>query len=321
LSSSGLRVAGAGRDTDEATRPAVVQTANRSRVTVFSVGTRSSGIPSGWKAGGSDPGVAIAELRRSGAGLPTGQIAAAKQGGDIVVVSVHWGGNWGYQVTPEQVEMAHRFVDAGADVVHGHSSHHPRPVEVYRDRLILYGCGDLINDYEGIAGRDEYRDDLRLLYFATLESASGELTGLRMVPFQARRMRLEHAAGADAAWLAATLLSGVPSTLYALLSGRDVLEATRAVAAMFPLTGHVLADAALVHLSVSAFWALVLALLLPERHLLAWAVVASIAIGLLDLRVIAPLFFPEVAALEFWPQMADHMMWGLCFGGVLRFRR
>ena len=86
---------------------------------------------------------------------------------------------------------------------------------------------------------------------------------------------------------------------------------------MFPLTGTVLIDAALVHASVSMFWALVLAWLLPRRQLAMWAVVGSIAIGFLDLRVIAPLFFPDVAALEFWPQMADHLMWGLCFGAVL----
>ena len=120
------------------------------------------------------------------------------------------------------------------------------------------------------------------------------------------------------AWLAATLLSGLPSTLYALLTGGEVLEATRAAAAMLPLTGIVFADAAIVHAGVSLFWALVLGLVLPDRHVLAWCVAASIAIGLLDLRLIAPLFFPEVAALEFWPQMADHLMWGVCFGAVLR---
>jgi hypothetical protein len=123
------------------------------------------------------------------------------------------------------------------------------------------------------------------------------------------------------AWLAATLLSGIPSTLYALLTGRDLLEATRAAAAMFPLSGNVFADAALVHASVSLFWALVLAFVLPRRRVLAWSVVASIAIGVLDLRLIAPLLFPEVAALDFWPQMADHLMWGMCFGGVLRLRQ
>jgi len=122
------------------------------------------------------------------------------------------------------------------------------------------------------------------------------------------------------AWLAATALSGIPSTLYALLTGRDPLEATRAAAAMLPLSGHLLVDAALVHGGVSVFWAALLFALLPRRSVVLWALTAAAAIGMLDLRIIAPRFFPEVAALEFWPQMADHLMWGLCFGGVLAMR-
>ena len=90
-------------------------------------------------------------------------------------------------------------------MVHGHSSHHPRPIEVYRDRLILYGCGDFINDYEGIPDYEEYRDDLRLLYFVSVDADTGELVRLRMVPLQARRMRLWHASAADAGWLQGTL--------------------------------------------------------------------------------------------------------------------
>jgi hypothetical protein len=120
------------------------------------------------------------------------------------------------------------------------------------------------------------------------------------------------------AWLAATLLSGIPSTLYALLSGGDALEATRAAAAMFPLCKNLLLDAALVHGAVSLFWAAILFFVLPGRHTVLWAIGAALLIGVLDLRVIAPRLFPEVAALEFWPQMADHLMWGACFGLVLQ---
>ena len=78
--------------------------------------------------------------------------------------------------------------------------------------------------------------------------------------------------------------------------------------------------AALVHAAVSLFWATVLWLALPHRHTLTWALAASAAIAVLDLRVIAPIFFPEVAALAFWPQFADHLMWGACAGAVLQWR-
>lgn len=122
------------------------------------------------------------------------------------------------------------------------------------------------------------------------------------------------------AWLLATLLSGIPSTLYALLTGGDPLEATRAAGAMISLPGSI-AAAALVHASVSLFWSVVLWVALPYRHTTLWALVASIAIALLDLRLIAPVFFPEVAALEFWPQLADHLAWGACLGLTFQKRR
>jgi hypothetical protein len=87
----------------------------------------------------------------------------------------------------------------------GQSSHHPRPVELYQGKPILYGCGDLINDYEGIGGHDSFRGDLSLLYLTRTDSVSGELLSLQMIPPQVRRMRLERASQTDAEWLRATL--------------------------------------------------------------------------------------------------------------------
>nr|WP_298377384.1 CapA family protein [uncultured Bradyrhizobium sp.] len=74
------------------------------------------------------------------------------------------GSNWGYYIPDEQTVFARTLIDqANASIVHGHSSHHPRAIEIYRDRLILYGCGDFLNDYEGIRGYERYRDDLVLM--------------------------------------------------------------------------------------------------------------------------------------------------------------
>lgn len=120
-------------------------------------------------------------------------------------MSIHWGDNWGYGVPAEQVRFAHRLIDGGISLVHGHSSHHPRPAEVYRGRLVLYGCGDCIDDYEGISGYEEFRDDLRLLYSASLAPGTGALQELRMVPMRARKMRLQRASPADSGWLTETL--------------------------------------------------------------------------------------------------------------------
>jgi hypothetical protein len=103
-------------------------------------------------------------------------------------------------------------------------------------------------------------------------------------------------------WIAATLLSGLPSTLYALFSGGEVLEATRAAGAMLiPARSSLLqlfAAAAFVQGTVSFFWVLILALVLPRRRVFLWAVIASALIGLLHLLVIAPLLF--LGAAFYW---------------------
>jgi poly-gamma-glutamate capsule biosynthesis protein CapA/YwtB (metallophosphatase superfamily) len=147
----------------------------------------------------------LPELSVAAADDVIARVQRQKRAGDIAVVSIHWGSNWGYGVSRSQVGFAHRLIDGGIDVVHGHSSHHPRPIEVYRDKLVLYGCGDFIDDYEGIGGHEEFRDDLRLLYFVSVEPGTGALAGLRMVPVQARRMRLEPASRSDAEWLRGVL--------------------------------------------------------------------------------------------------------------------
>jgi poly-gamma-glutamate synthesis protein (capsule biosynthesis protein) len=76
------------------------------------------------------------------------------------------------------------------DLIYGHSSHHVKGFEVYNGKLILYGCGDLITDYEGIGHFKRYRGDLGLLYFADIDRSSGGLSGLVMAPTQMKQLRL-----------------------------------------------------------------------------------------------------------------------------------
>jgi poly-gamma-glutamate synthesis protein (capsule biosynthesis protein) len=73
---------------------------------------------------------------------------------------------------------------------------------VYHGKLILYGCGDTIDDYEGIGTYESFRHELRLLYFASVETTG---TVLRMVPMRMRRMRLERAPDVDGEWLRISL--------------------------------------------------------------------------------------------------------------------
>jgi poly-gamma-glutamate synthesis protein (capsule biosynthesis protein) len=202
LAALDLRVAGAGIDLAAAEAPAVVPVDGAAPVAVLGCCHASSGVPSGWAAAPGRPGVALLpDLSDASTARLADSVAREKAHGRIVVVSVHWGSNWGYDVPAAHVRFAHRLVEAGADVVHGHSSHHPRPIEVHRDRLVLYGCGDFVNDYEGITGFEQYRGDLRLLHRVRL-APDGSFRGLELVPFRSRQLRLERATPRDVDWLA-----------------------------------------------------------------------------------------------------------------------
>ncbi len=204
LAAAGVQTAGAGRNQAEAQGPAIVDLPSH-RVIVFSFGTATSGIPPAWGATEERAGVdVLPDLSGTTAAAIVTRVRRAKRPGDVVVASIHWGSNWGLEVPRAHVRFAHSLIDGGVDIVHGHSSHHPRPVEVYRGRLVLYGCGDLIDDYEGITGYEEFRDDLVLLYFPTV-GPDGRLIGLRMTPMRIRKMRLNRPSAAEVEWLRDTV--------------------------------------------------------------------------------------------------------------------
>lgn len=203
LSKAGVETAGAGNNLAEASRPAVIELESGSRLLVYAWGHASSGVPRQWAATETRPGInrleylnaqTVQQIRKT--------VNRDRRPGDIVVASLHWGGNWGYDIPSWQTEFAHRLVDeAGIDVVHGHSSHHVKGIEVYNGKLIIYGSGDLLNDYEGISGHERYRADLALMYFADIDPQTGTLVKLQMTPTQIRNLRINRADAQDATWL------------------------------------------------------------------------------------------------------------------------
>jgi len=207
LNAAGIAMAGAGSDAVEAGRPAVLPMSGGRRLLVFAYGFADSGIPGEWAAASERAGVNLLP------GLGTKCTAAIadrvrdfKQGGDVAVLSLHWGGNWGFQVSAEQQNFARRAIDsAGIDLIHGHSSHHVKGIEVHHGKLILYGCGDFLNDYEGIAGYEAFRGDLSLMYFPTLDAATGQLRQLLLAPTTMRRFQVRRAQSRDIDWLESTL--------------------------------------------------------------------------------------------------------------------
>jgi poly-gamma-glutamate capsule biosynthesis protein CapA/YwtB (metallophosphatase superfamily) len=206
LENAGIPVAGAGKNLAEARRPAALSARGSNRVRVSGVGHESSGIPRHWAAREKQPGVwLLKDLSEESAQELAREVEAQREDGDIVVISIHWGSNWGHEISGAQRAFAHKLIDLGAcDVLHGHSSHHARAAEIYRRKLILYGCGDFINDYEGITGHEEYRGDLSSMYFADIGEA-GTLEALTVAVFQMHRFRLRYAYMRDVRWFQAAL--------------------------------------------------------------------------------------------------------------------
>ncbi len=202
-----IRGAGAGRNAFEAAAPATLDLANEARLLVFSFGAVTSGIPRSWAATTDIPGVnLLTRLSEADARHAAEYIVSIKKPGDLVVVSLHWGSNWGYEIPADQKLFARTLIDsADVSVVHGHSSHHAKAIEVYHKRLILYGCGDFLNDYEGIRGYEEYRSDLSLMYFADIEPTTGNLAALEIIPLQIRNFQLKHPQRQDIEWVQRTL--------------------------------------------------------------------------------------------------------------------
>lgn len=192
LQQAGIKAIGAGLTVHQAQAPARLAWPGGGDLLLFAWALPSSGVPAEWAVTPDRPGVALLN------GIDVGSvkwmmrcICRQRRPQDRVVVSLHWGANWVSAIPEQHRWLAHQLIDlAGVDVVYGHSSHHALPLELYRDRLIFYGCGDLINDYEGLPAHGPWRSDLVCLYALELDSDSVALRSLVLHPFQLRRFQL-----------------------------------------------------------------------------------------------------------------------------------
>lgn len=207
LHRAGIATSGAGHDAAEAAHPARLATATGRRVRVLAVGSPSSGVPSSWMATADRPGIRVIErLERSAVDALAGVIAHDALPGDTVVLSIHWGPNWSEGVPRSYRRFARDLIErAGVHVVFGHSSHHPLGIEVHAGHPILYGCGDLINDYEGIPNHAAFRPELGLGYVVELDDTDHTLRRLDMLPYRRVRFRLQRADADDREWLRGTM--------------------------------------------------------------------------------------------------------------------
>lgn len=119
-------------------------------------------------------------------------------------------------------------------------------------------------------------------------------------------------------------VSGLPSTVHAAASGRDLLAPVRAAGTLLVPPGSstpaLVVAGAVAHTALSLGWATVLASTLPERLTVAAGAAGGLAIAGLDLGVVGRRF-PAIAGLPSLPQVADHVAFGAVVALVVRRRR
>jgi poly-gamma-glutamate synthesis protein (capsule biosynthesis protein) len=206
LAEADILAVGAGRNDREAEAPVMLTLACGRPLYVLAAALASCGLPPTWQARPERAGVAVLDHSLLARWRPG--IAVAKQQGAVVVASLHWGGNWGWRIPHLHRRLALALIDAGVDVVHGHSSHHPLPIELYRDRLVLYGCGDLLNDYEGISSDARFHPDVGGFYRLRVTD-TGALAQLTVVACERRRFQLCKSDATAVTWLREVLGAGV----------------------------------------------------------------------------------------------------------------
>src|SRR5262249_40133961 len=137
LSDLGIRTAGAGRNLSDASAPAQLYFHEKGRGLIFSFAVPSSRVPRGWAAARESPGVNfLGDLSPATITRVRAQIERLRRPADVIVISIHWGPNWSYAIPDDQRRFAHALIDdIGASIIHGHSSHHAKGIEVYRNRL------------------------------------------------------------------------------------------------------------------------------------------------------------------------------------------
>jgi hypothetical protein len=116
----------------------------------------------------------------------------------------------------------------------------------------------------------------------------------------------------------ASVVSGGPSTLHALVSGRGVLDASKAAGTLLPGRRERpgLIAGGIVHVAISAFWGAVLGWLLPRRHTALWGAIAGFAIAAVSLPTIGRRH-RAIADLPPVPQWLDNVAFGAVVGWLL----
>lgn len=186
LKHAGIHAAGAGATLREASEPVIWEAQGRKLGLIACTDNEPD-----WEASRTHPGVwyVPTQLQDQRAQHLLEIVQRAKADVACLIVSLHWGPNWGYEPPPEHIPLAHALIDHGADIIFGHSGHIVRGIEVYKNRPIIYCAGDFIDDY---AVDEIERNDQSIIFLIELNGTT--ISRVLLYPtvidyFQARRAR------------------------------------------------------------------------------------------------------------------------------------
>jgi poly-gamma-glutamate synthesis protein (capsule biosynthesis protein) len=188
LDNAGIPHTGAGKNATEAALP-VYLSCKGLRVAFLGCTDNEAS----WCAMDDYPGINYIDTRDIG--KIKGQIDLARHDADLVILSIHWGPNMRERPSKRFIEFAHQVIDAGVDIIHGHSAHIFQKFERYKNGLILYDTGDFIDDYKV---DPVLRNDHSFLFLCMV--GAHKVFHLRLVPVVISHMQVNLAEGADYEW-------------------------------------------------------------------------------------------------------------------------
>ncbi len=175
LNENDILFTGAGMDLDEARAPAIVKVKGKTLAFL----SYSLTFPLEFFASAGQPGTAPGY-----ADFVKADIEKVRSRADLVIVSFHWGAELLTAAKDYQIDLGHRAIDWGADVVLGHHPHVLQEIEIYKGRLIAYSLGNFV------FGSESNRTNESMILLLTFRDNS--LVKVEAVPIDVNNYRVRY---------------------------------------------------------------------------------------------------------------------------------
>jgi len=185
LDNAKIKHVGAGSNSQEAMRPVII-TKNDIKIGILGA---TDNEPD-WQAGANKPGTFYFSVENIEYLLAA--IGQLKKQTDIVIISLHWGPNLRQKPSQPFIEAAHAMIDAGADIIHGHSAHIFQAIEIYNGKVIMFDTGDFVDDY---MVHEDVRNDRSFLYILTVDKSGPQK--VQLIPVIIKNMQVNQAQEKD----------------------------------------------------------------------------------------------------------------------------